>query len=167
MQCKSCDQPTVGQSRYCRTHRAESRARFKEMVAEQAAERAVRYDNFAQIWEEANQAGLAAADAAHPTPIVVQQHSNMLDDGSPVVKEWVVPGGVCGFAWVTVRPGNSSFARWTVKNKLMEPNRYSGGVQLFVHVGGQSMGIKEAYADAFAAVLRKHDIKAYSNSRMD
>jgi hypothetical protein len=36
----TCKEPTVGKSRYCRTHRAESRARFRAMLAERAATKA-------------------------------------------------------------------------------------------------------------------------------
>ena len=38
---RGCKEPTVGKSRYCVTHRADSRARFRAFLAARAAERAV------------------------------------------------------------------------------------------------------------------------------
>ena len=42
---------------------------------------------------------------------------------------WHAPEGVCGFAWVKVSPGNSSFAKWLVKNKMARKGYY-GGVEI-------------------------------------
>lgn len=90
--------------------------------------------------------------------------SNTIDPSQPI---YHVPQGVCGFAWVNIRPGNSSFARWCTKNSKGRPNSYEGGVNVWVHQFGQSMECKEAYARAFAAVLTEAGIKAYAGSRMD
>lgn len=119
-----------------------------------------------KVYDEARQAGIDAGTLALPTPMVVQQHSNMLDDKSPVEKQWFVPDGVCGFAWVTIRPGNCSFAKWLKINKLGD-NAYHGGVSIWVHDFNQSMERKEKYAYAFAEVLSKYGIKACPGSRMD
>jgi alpha-beta hydrolase superfamily lysophospholipase len=73
---------------------------------------------------------------------------------------------VCGFAWVTLRPANSSFAIWAKKNRDWKP-AYGGGMQLWVSAYNQSMKRKEAYATAFANVLYASGIKAYAGSRMD
>lgn len=99
--------------------------------------------------------------------MIVRQHENMLDDSSPVEKQWFVPSGVCGFAWVIIKPGTSSFAKWLVKNEHARPDNYYGGVCHYVSEFGQSMEKKEAYAHAFAQVLSGAGIRAYSNSRMD
>jgi hypothetical protein len=121
--------------------------------------------NFKMIYEEANQAGVAAAAACVPTPMVVQEHTNMLDDKSPVAQQWVVPAGVCGFAWIQF-PGNTAWAKWAKANAGAH-GAYPKGYSIWVHQFNQSMELKQAYAHAFVEVLRKYDIQAYAGSRMD
>ena len=123
---------------------------------------------FNQIWKEASEAGHRAVREMKPiTPMVVQQHASVLDDNSPVVQEWVVPDGPCGFAWVNVKPGNSAFARWLKEKEYARKDSYYGGVTYWIGEFGQSIRKKEEYAYAFANVLRKYDIRAYASSRMD
>jgi hypothetical protein len=122
----------------------------------------------AALYAKADAAGKAAAAARVPVPMVVVQRANPLNDASPVVKRYApVMGGVCGFAWVIVRPGNSAFANYLKKRGLARPDSYAGGVNLWVGDYGQSMEKKEAYAGAFADVLQDAGLRAYSNSRMD
>lgn len=119
------------------------------------------------LYREADEAGRKAAEAAVPTPMVVVQRENPFDDSSAIVKEYApVMGGVCGFAWVTVRPANSSFALWLKKNQGARTGYY-GGMELWVSGYGQSMQRKEAYAKAFAQVLRDNGLDASAGSRMD
>jgi hypothetical protein len=118
------------------------------------------------LYHQACQAGETAADAHTPTPMFVVQRENPFDDTSQVVRNYgAVTGGVCGFAWVTVTPGTSSFARY-LKTRGARKGYY-GGVEKRVHGYGQSMEKKEAYAQAFAAVLREAGVNAYAESRMD
>lgn len=126
-----------------------------------------RNEKFEKIWEEAHEAGMTAGNAMIPTPMVVQKHLNPLDDNSPVTNSWNVPQGACGFAWVIVKPGNSSFALWAKNNK--EATRaYEGGMKVkWVSEFNQSVEQKYAYACAFAEVLRKYDIDARAHDRMD
>jgi len=139
---------------------------LREKIAWEKAQRSLRYAKFEEILTEAHQAGLKAAREVMVSPMVVQEHENPADDSSAVKQQWVVPDGVCGFAWVTVRPANSSFGRYVKKNKGWRP-AWNGGIQLWVSDFGQSMIRKEAYAGAFASVLRNHDINANMGSRMD
>lgn len=118
------------------------------------------------IYHAAQAKGCLAAAKTGPAPMLVQQHENMMDDSSPVAKQWLVPGGVCGFAWVVVRPGTSSFARWLVKHDHARPHDY-GGVSIWIGGYGQSMEKKEAHASAMAAYLCRVGIKAHAQSRMD
>lgn len=120
----------------------------------------------AAIFDRAHRAGVEAAEACQPTPMLVQQHARNFDDSSPVVQEWVRPQGVCGFAWVNVSPGTSSFARY-LKAEHGGHNGPQGGIDLSATIGGQSLEINEAYARAFAATVREHGIKAYAQSRID
>lgn len=170
---KDCNRP-AGKGKYCPECAKIARAKFKEMIAAKADEKADRENGFAKLMDEAHAAGLAALSVCVPTPMVVQAHSNPLNDSSPVEKQWFVPAGPCGFAWVNVRPATSSFARWLVKTYGERGNgafgvhkAYRGGLDIWVREGGQSIQLKEAYANAFAEVLSKAGIKAYSASRMD
>jgi len=125
-----------------------------------------RDSEFRALVQQAHQAGLKALEERVPIPMVVSQHSNPLSDSSPVVKQYYVPEGACGFAWVKVRPGNSAFARWAKKNAGFRSS-YTGGIDYWVSYGNQSIERKEAYAQAYADVLREAGIQAYAQSRLD
>lgn len=106
-----------------------------------------------------------------PVPMVVQEHANMLDDNSPVVKQYVpAMGGVCGFSWVVVRPGNCSFALWLKKNNKARYDEYYRGV--VVHgedrkYNGQSMDTKAAWTSGFNKVISDAGIKTQVYTWMD
>lgn len=124
--------------------------------------------DFQAIYDEADLAGKEAANAKTPTPMVVTNRTNPLDTESVKHEHlvaWVVPGGVCGFAWIKFK-GNTAWAKWTKKQGLCGES-YPSGRQIWVHYYSQSMELKEAYASAFAKVLQKHGIEAYAGSRMD
>ena len=159
-------QNAASKGKYCPSCAAIARGKMKEIFANSAAEREAREASHKALYEKAVAAGMAALEAARPRPMVVQQHVNMADDSSPVAQQWLVPDGVCGFAWVTIMPGNCSFALWMKKNADASRG-YHGGMRFWVHEGGQSMERKEAYARAFAAVLQAAGVKAYAGSRMD
>jgi hypothetical protein len=123
---------------------------------------------FQILFNEARIAGLQAAAAEQVVPMIVAEHSNPLND----------EGGCCGFAWVLlkVRRGRedgydntltAQFGNWMKKNGHGKHSDYEHGVSMWIHEYGQSMQRKEAYAGAFAQVLRNAKIRAYSQSRMD
>jgi hypothetical protein len=166
--CVKCEEPKSGKSKYCATHKAEAREAFKAMIAAKSGDKESREQKWADLYARAHAAGLEAGDAHMPTPMIVERHANPLDDSSPVVQRWApVMSGVCGFAWVSIRPGNSSFALWMKKHGHARSDSYAGGVRVHVWLYNQSMEKKEAYASAFADVLRDEGIKAYAQSRMD
>lgn len=118
-----------------------------------------KYEKFRKVFGKAVAKGLAAGYGAIPDPMVVTEGSGG--------KSWFVRDGVCGFAWVTVRPGTSSFARWLVKTGQGR-KAYGGGVDIWVSGFGQSMQRKEAYAYAMAKVITDElGVSAYAGSRMD
>ena len=127
-----------------------------------------KFANFSAVYAKAQAAGMAAGQGARPTPMVVGSPSTPFgNDVDPKQPTYYVSEGVCGFAWVNVRPGNSSFAKWLVANKVAR-KAYEGGVQIWVSEFNQSMARKEAYAEAMAAVFRNElGVKAYAGSRMD
>lgn len=168
MTCKTegCGRETAGKSRYCAEHRAAAHAAWLSKVRESAAEREARNKAWADLHAEAHAAGMAASEACKPVPMVVQEHEHPLDDGSPVVRSWTVPEGPCGFAWVVIRPGTCSFARWMRANHGADKDYY-GGVSVWCPLNTQSVAIKEAYCEAYAEVLRSRGIKAHAKSRLD
>lgn len=130
-----------------------------EKISAESAEREQRYSQFTQWWAEAHEAGLAAGVAARPTPMIVTESSSG--------QQWHVDEGACGFAWIVVTPGNSSFANWARKTQPTH-KEYTGGLCVrWVGEFNQSYERKVAYASAFAKVLRGYGINASSRSRLD
>lgn len=171
MKCavNGCEKMTAGKSKYCYEHRKESRARFKAMLENQAQEKAEREQLYKTVWLEACEAGRQAGESHNPRPMVVQQHANQLDDNSPVVYEETISDGVCGFAWVTIRPANCKFANWLKKNELAKTDSYSGGVKIWIGTFGQSYERKLKCAKAMAEVINKYlDLRyCYASGRLD
>lgn len=113
-------------------------------------------------------AGNEAAKKAVPTPMVVIGGE----------QRWFVAGGVCGFAWATLKantPANRKFLSGLKKAGIAgegvtadwSKDSYYGGYSYWVRVGGQSMETKEAFCHAFVKVLQDNGITAHSMSRMD
>lgn len=123
--------------------------------------------DFRKIYEEALQAGLEAGRNFKPTPMIVEEHKNMLDDNSPVVKEYFIADGVCGFAWVRIKPATQPFARWLKKVGIVDSPDYYGGYSIWCHEFNQSMQRKEAWAGAVAEVLNRYGIRCHAQSRLD
>lgn len=119
------------------------------------------------LFEKAREAGLAAGKGCCPTPMVVRG-GDILVNMKPVApgKVWIESEGPCGFAWVNVKPGTSSFARWLSKNELARSSYY-GGVDIWIGEYNQSMARKEAHAHAMAKVFSEAGIRASAMSRMD
>lgn len=121
---------------------------------------------FADLYYRADKAGKAAAAAARPTPMVVGTPSTPLgNDVDPNKTRYFVPDGVCGFAWIAFA-GNTAFGRWAKREKIVSKH-YPKGLSIWVGDYGQSMELKEAYARAFAKVLKEAGVEAYAGSRMD
>jgi len=119
------------------------------------------------IYNKAHEAGMKAVSGLNVIPMVVTQHANPIDDNSPVVNSYFVEDGCCGFAWVNIKPANSSFAKWLVKNNHARKNSYEPGISIWIHDFNQSYQKKMTYAYAFAKVLQEHEIRAYAGSRLD
>ena len=121
---------------------------------------------FQSIYNEAQEAGLEAVKRCTPTPMVVQSvdaYGRPTEGSQPEV----IDDGVCGFAWVNVKPATTKFARWMKAEGLARADSYYGGLLIWVSEFNQSMEKKETYARAFAQVLTNHGYTAYPMSRMD
>lgn len=110
-------------------------------------------NEMADLCAAANIAGVRAAQALTPDPMFISGYAPVLD-------------GVCGFAWVTIRPGNSRFANF-LKQQGLASKAYGGGVQVWINPYNQSMQKKAAHAEAMARVFREAGIDAVAQSRMD
>jgi hypothetical protein len=143
---------------------------LREKIAAEKAERAARYQGFADLHDRAHAAGHAAAIGHNPRPMIVRSCDiqingrNVVDVPGQIVA--VESEGACGFAWVKVRPANCSFARWAAKERGWSTS-YGGGLELWISAYGQSVERKTAYAEAFARVLCEAGINAYAGSRLD
>jgi hypothetical protein len=116
--------------------------------------------DFAQLYAKADAAGVAAGEAALPSPMALSGGG-----GGETKKHYYVSEGCCGFAWVKVA-ANTSFGRWLKKYKN-ERKAYNGGYDIWCSHFGQSVDRKSAWASAFAGVLNEAGIKAYGDSRLD
>ncbi len=107
----------------------------------------------AEILREARAAALAAVDdfyAKHGEPMY------------------------CGFGNVLIRPAQGPFVKY-LKGVKIGSNGWNGGWSISSYdimrghdlCGTQSMSIKEEACDAFAKVLEKYGMTAYSQSRAD
>lgn len=140
---------------------------LREKIRAEKDARLARYASFETLVAAAHAAGLAAGEAVRPTPMIVGSPSTPLgNDIDPAKPTYYVADGACGFAWIKVVPGGSSFARWLVKTGRARA-AYNGGVQIWVSEFGQSLGRKSAYSAAYAAVLAEAGIRCWGESRMD
>lgn len=143
---------------------------LREKIAAEKVARKAKYGAFEAAYAKAAEAGRAAGEAKVPQPMLVVQPSNPLNDNSVPKAMWHAPEGMCGFAWVNVSPGNSSFAKWLVKNKLAR-KAYGGGVDIWISAFNQSVERKEACAQAMASVLKaelgESKLSIYASSRLD
>ena len=168
MKCahENCNANATGQSKYCTAHKKEARARFLAMIKEKGEERSSQKGAIRNALAAAHRAGLAALAAKVPTPMVVTQRIDPLDDQSEVEKAWIVPGGVCGFAYVTLRGARGVLA--TEAKDFGFRSAYRGGLEMSVRGGGQSMEQKAAYAEAFARSMQEQGYEGFSwYDRMD
>ena len=125
---------------------------------------------FQILLNEARIAGIKAVVEITPQimPMIVSEHANVADDRSPVVYSYPpIADGVCGFGWILIKPANSPFANWCLKQGIGRRSQYERGFVINVSDFRQSLLKKEAYAHAFAAVLSAAGIRAYGCSRID
>ena len=125
-------------------------------------------NNPAGIYAEAHSAGMAAGNKSKPVPMVVGTPSTPLGNDIDYSKEtYYVADGVCGFAWINIKPARGKFVKYLKDNDIGRKDSYYGGYTIWVSGFGQSMTRKENYARAFVKILNDNGLKAYAMSRMD
>lgn len=151
---------------------------LREKIAAESAEREARYEKFREAHRKALAAAAQAALDVIPAPMVVAQHTDQLDDSSPVKQSWYVSEGACGFGWVQTYPGNSSFAVWAKKFAGFR-KAYHGGLQLWSraadHQGRQTQSYERnvAWARGYAKKMTEElaevapKQKFYGSGRLD
>jgi hypothetical protein len=131
-------------------------ATLREKIAAEKADRVNRYAKYQEIINQAYKAGIEAGKNARPIPMYV------IDQGIPIDR---IDDGACGFAWVNFA-GNTAFGKWAKKQGLAR-SHYPSGLCIWVSEFGQSVDRKEAFAGAYAKVLKDNGIDAYAGSRLD
>ena len=125
------------------------------------------------ILVEASEAAEAAVKACRPTPIIVGSPSTPLgNDVDPTQQTWFVEGGVCGFAWVVIRPARGTIVAELKKRKIGGAH-YGGGYSFSSWQLAPSIRQDQSYERAVAAargaveVLKKYGVNAYVDARID
>jgi hypothetical protein len=117
------------------------------------------------IYVEAYEAGVKAGNEIGVPKFIVGDSiglSNKIDYSKPTY----VLNGLCGFAWVKIYPARGAFVNY-LKSRNIGDKSYNGGYDIWVSEFGQSVDRKNAFAQAFAEVLKKYGINAYGQSRLD
>jgi hypothetical protein len=130
---------------------------LKAKISFEQAARMQRREQYAKFWQEAWQAGHAAAQIKPRVMTVTDRQGNVIE---------TVNDGMCGFAWLTVRSANKGFGHWLIKQGLAKRG-YIGGAQVWISDYSQSYERKIAHAYAMAESLRANGIDAYSGGRLD
>ena len=113
-----------------------------------------------ELLKQAETAGLKAGLEIVPTPVYFKDtHTGQTYDSAD---------GACGFAHVNISPARGKFVNYLKKLKKGHKSYY-GGWDYWVSSQelGQSITRKEAYAKAFANVLKEWGINAMMMSRLD
>ena len=107
------------------------------------------------------------ADAAGRFAVSNAEIKAMVVTDERTRQQWYEEDGVCGFAWVKIRPARGKFVNWCKKNNIGRKHSFETGYTIWISDYNQSMQKKEIYAEAFAKVLQDNGIFVYAMSRMD
>ena len=112
------------------------------------------------IVTRAHMAGLEAGDKVVPKVFdIVDMEDRVID---------TLEDGLCGFAWVTIKPNRGPLVAYLKKNQLGQAAyQNGGGFIVWIDRYNQSVTRKYAYAVAFARVLQSHGVNAVAGSRLD
>ena len=121
-------------------------------------------NSYGSIHLQAHEAGMIAHRGAQPHPMVLVE-CDVFGKAKPGAEVYTVNDGVCGFGWVEIK-GNTGFGRWAKATGIAR-KAYPSGLRISAGGHSQSLERNEAYAKAYAGVLRANGISAYGCSRID
>lgn len=125
-------------------------------ISEYAIDRSLQNDeDWQTLYDTASRAGKVAAQNIAPVPIFVGDVETLGSFPSSPQGYDVISEGLCGGAFVCIN-AEQPFANWLYSQKLGMKNKNE--IEVSAQSGGQSVMRAEAYAKAFAAVLRLHGI---------
>ncbi|WP_221320847.1 hypothetical protein [Actinoplanes sp. L3-i22] len=89
--------------------------------------------------------------------------------------------GVCGHAWIRIRPASGGFARWLIRTSQARRDTYEGGIAVMSRslvgpdrvptlnpVEAEQSAVRHAaYAQAFAQVLAAGGVPAFAEAHFD
>lgn len=128
---------------------------------------------YKELWDKANEAGKIAAQNCQVKGMIVYEADLFSNKPLPDGNAWHVPEGVCGFAWLDIRPASPSgrkdcdLVKYLRTNHIGSYDDYAKSWHYAIQDYNQSMQRKEAHAEAMAKVLQDNGIRAYANSRLD
>ena len=122
--------------------------------------------NTLEIWTEASKAATVAAKQCIPTPMGVYSVDLL---GNQLSETTIINEGVCGFAWVRIKPARGPFIKFLKENNFGDLCLYGGWmISVSMFTGSQSFERNEAAAKAFVEVLKKNGIeKVWMESHLD
>ena len=122
-----------------------------------------------EIIDEAFAAAREAAETAIPHPMIVGQATGLFGSGMVPGTEEYVSEGLCGFAWVNIKPARGPLIKYCKQNKIGHPGTYGGwSISMGSVTMSQSIERKECAADAFVKVLQKYGVeRCWKESRLD
>lgn len=174
---EDCWHTATGKSKYCPYHKRIAREKWLQMIADKktksapkakpatkpttrADDKHVKAAKYARIYQLCVESADRAANACKPTPMIVAQHANVLDDRSPIKKTWIVSGGICGIVIIKL-PLNHPFSRYLVASKRAYKSE-QGGVVVRRCTTNTRSPLEQSYerqcaaTNAFADTLIKH-----------
>jgi hypothetical protein len=101
----------------------------------------------------ADKRGTKAADEWIPTPMWIEGYTAPIADGA------------CGFAWIELPDGRSSFSRWLRKTGII--SKHERGRSIWCMHPSQSIERARKYCEAFAQVLRLNGVECEVKWRYD
>ena len=128
---------------------------------------ALRDAEFGQILSDAFAKGQEAGRTASPRAMAIVA-CDLFGTPTPGAPVHVEDEGACGFAWVNIKPGNSSFAQYLKKQGIADKSYY-GGVDIWISEHGQSYERKLAHARAISDHFRDNvqGVTVHASGRLD
>lgn len=111
-------------------------------------------DRWKKLFEIAHKAGVEASQQVIPTPMFISGHN------LPVLE------GECGGAFIIISDARTGFARW-LKKQDFGYSHPKGGYVISAKVESQSRERAEAYAKAFAKVIRMNGVDCRTETYLD